>query len=440
MRKKLVLFLTGAMCLTMLAGCGQKGGSGSAENTDKEAGKSEDKEVLSMMLNGSASDAYVEGYQKIIDEFNKTNEFGVTIEPEFVSNSDYKTKLTTMMASDSAPDIIFTWELGYLENFVNGDKIVNLQEYLDADQEWKESFNSGTLEQETYNGDVYGIPTAQCMAVMYYNKAIFEENGLAVPTTYDEYRKVCDTLLEKGITPVALASTADDAWLVSQYIQQLSDGVAGNRLFEDIKEGSGKWNDEAMVQAAELFQEEVEKGYFEEGFTGVSGSEAEALFQTGQAAMYFNGTWEISNLDNAEVCQVAEDVSCFAMPAVKEENTNVSVGSLDNSFAVTTNCENVEAAVGLLKYWTNSENAATLFYDYGRMPATKFELDESKLSALCSEAIKCFNEQKALTPWFDRMNTDLGNEFNNSSVAIANGDEPQSILDKLQQYAEDNQK
>ena len=188
MRKKLVLFLTGAMCLTMLAGCGQKGGSGSAENTDKEAGKSEDKEVLSMMLNGSASDAYVEGYQKIIDEFNKTNEFGVTIEPEFVSNSDYKTKLTTMMASDSAPDIIFTWELGYLENFVNGDKIVNLQEYLDADQEWKESFNSGTLEQETYNGDVYGIPTAQCMAVMYYNKAIFEENGLAVPTTYDEYR------------------------------------------------------------------------------------------------------------------------------------------------------------------------------------------------------------------------------------------------------------
>ena len=74
------------------------------------------------------------------------------------------------------------------------------------------------------------------------------------------------------------------------------------------------------------------------------------------------------------------------------------------------------------------------------MPATKFELDESKLSALCSEAIKCFNEQKALTPWFDRMNTDLGNEFNNSSVAIANGDEPQSILDKLQQYAEDNQK
>lgn len=34
-------------------------------------------------------------------------------------------------------DIIFTWELGYLKNFVNGGKIVNLQEYLYADMEWK---------------------------------------------------------------------------------------------------------------------------------------------------------------------------------------------------------------------------------------------------------------------------------------------------------------
>ena len=63
-----------------------------------------------------------------------------------------------------------------MENFVDGDKITNLSEYLDKDSAWKDSFNSGTLEQETYDGDVYGIPTAQCMAVMYYNKRIFADN------------------------------------------------------------------------------------------------------------------------------------------------------------------------------------------------------------------------------------------------------------------------
>lgn len=75
------------------------------------------------------------------------------------------------------------------------------------------------------------------------------------------------------------------------------------------------------------------------------------------------------------------------------------------------------------------------------MPATKFELDESKLSALYKVRLSSASmNRRRLYRGRDRMNTDLGNEFNNSSVAIANGDEPQSILDKLQQYAEDNQK
>lgn len=434
MKRGLAILLTGILTLGLVAGCGKKEDS-STKASDSDSGE---KEVLSMMINGAESDVYVEGYRKIIEEFNKTNESGVTIEPEFVSNSDYKTKITTMMASDAAPDIMFTWELGYLENFVNGGKIANLQEYMDADPEWTNSFNKGTLEQETYDGDVYGIPTAQCMAVMYYNKAIFDQYNLAVPTTYEEYRKVCDTLLENGVTPVALAATADDAWLVSQYIQQLSDGLAGYDLFDGIKNGTRDWNDEKMIEAAELFQQEVDAGYFEKGFTGVSGSEAEALFQQGQTAMYFNGTWEISNLDSDEKCQVAKDVSCFAMPASAAENANVSVGSLDNSFAITKNCKNVDAAIELLKFWTSPDNAAMLLYDYGRMPATQFDLDETKLSSLSKDAIECFNAQTDLTPWFDRMDTDLGNEFNNSSIAIANGDEPQKILDDLQGYAESN--
>ena len=94
---------------------------------------------------------------------------------------------------------------------------------------------------------------------MYYNKAIFDKYGLEVPTTYDEYVQVCDTLKENGVTPVALASTADDAWLVSQYIQQLSDGIKGEDLFNSLKDGTGKWNDEGMVEAGKLFQEEVNK-------------------------------------------------------------------------------------------------------------------------------------------------------------------------------------
>jgi len=340
-----------------------------------------------------------------------------------------------LMASDSEPDIIFTWELGYLENFVNGNKIVDLQPYLDADKDWADSFNAGTLEQLTYNGDVYGIPTQSSMAVMYYNTDIFDQYGLSVPTTYDEYLQVCETLKSNGVTPVALASTADDAWLVSQYIQQLANGITGDGLYNSLKDGTGKWNDDAFVQAGQLLQAEIDAGNFEDGFTGVSGDEARQLFMDGKTAMYFNGSWEISNVasDNSSI---KDHVSCFTMPSKDPQYADISVGSVDSSYAVTKNCTNVDAAVALLKYWTNSENAQMLLYDYGRTPATNCELDESKLNALNATFLTVLSEQKALTPWFDRMDTDMGNEFNNESVAISNGDDPQEAFDSLQAYYE----
>ena len=127
MKKITVCLLIGAMAASMLTGCGSNGGS--SDSSDSKADSSS--ETMTIMMNGSDSDAYMEGYRKIIDGFNESNEYGVKVEIQNVTNSDYKTKLTTMMASDSETDIIFTWELGYLENFVNGDKIVSLQKYLD---------------------------------------------------------------------------------------------------------------------------------------------------------------------------------------------------------------------------------------------------------------------------------------------------------------------
>ena len=436
MKKFTVCLLIGAMAASMLTGCGSN--SGSSDSSDSKADSSS--ETMTIMMNGSDSDAYMEGYRKIIDGFNESNEYGVKVEIQNVTNSDYKTKLTTMMASDSETDIIFTWELGYLENFVNGDKIVSLQKYLDEDEDWKNSFNGGILEPLTYDGEVYAIPTQQSTAIMYYNKAIFDKYGLEVPTTYDEYVQVCDTLKENGVTPVALASTADDAWLVSQYIQQLSDGIKGEDLFNSIKGGTGKWNDEGMVEAGKLFQEEVNKGYFEDGFTGVSREEAQLQFANGQTAMYFNGCWEISNLDKKENAAEAENISCFLMPAVNEEYAGVEVGSVDTSYAITKNCKNVDAAVALLKYMTNEESTSSLLYDYGRFPSTNIDIDDSKLTPLCADFVNLLGDAKAQTPWFDRVDTDLGNEFNNTAIGIANGDDVQEAFDTLQSYAESKSK
>ncbi len=430
MKKGTGFLLAVVLSAVLFVGCTEK----DAGNQDTDV-QPKEKEVLTIMLNGVQANSYIEGTQEIIDEFNAENEYGVIIKPDFVSTNDYKEKLASMMARDAQPDIIYTFELGYLENYVNGGKIVSLQKYLDDDPQWMESFYKGTLEQLTYDGEVYGIPTAQSMAVMYYNKKIFEKYHLQIPDTYEEYCQICDTLLENGVTPAALAATSQDAWLVSQYVQQLSNGIAGYELFRGLKNGTRSWNDTDMVEAARLFQEEIKKGYYEENFTEADGMDAKILFQTGGTAMFFTGTWEIPDFSDPEVCSEGGHIGCFMMPPVKAENRNISVGSLDNSYAITTNCKNVEAAVEFLKFLTSKESAEKLLYEYGRMPATSIEADEERLSDLGKEVLALFEKQEALTPWLDRVNTKLGNRFNNQCILAAEGAEVQTLFDTLQEAA-----
>ena len=54
------------------------------------------------------------------------NEYGVTIQFDFYENEQFKTKLTTLMASNAVPDIFFTWELSYLQPFVEGGKVADI--------------------------------------------------------------------------------------------------------------------------------------------------------------------------------------------------------------------------------------------------------------------------------------------------------------------------
>ncbi|HHV10120.1 MAG TPA: extracellular solute-binding protein [Clostridiales bacterium] len=436
MKKRLAALL---LCITMaaglLAGCGKgntgsqdTGGSGSVDAEGKKQGGE-----LTAMCVGTESDTYLPAYKAIVDEFNKTNEYGVTVNMGFYENEQYKTKLTTLMASNAVPDIFFTWELAYLEPFVSGGKVTDITSYLEGDQEWKNSFSGGTLDLLSYDDKIYAIPTQKSLCVMFYNKKIFKDNNIAVPTTYEDFLKACDTLKTAGVIPMAMCGT--DAWIPAQFVQQISNGIAGMDLYNGISEGTRKWNDAAHVEAAGELQKMVDAGYFQNGYIGMSPEESTALFTSGKAAMYFMGAWDSSKVSEA----LKEDGGAFILPAKNPEYNNVSVGSVDTCFAVSANCKNKDAAVAFLKFWTSQVNEEKLLYDQGRMPAGNFEIDSSKLNSLFAEVVNLSKQQKGLTPWWDRaFGAGEGVEFNNTCVAVCGGEEPQKAFDSLQQFAEDN--
>ncbi|WMC93289.1 ABC transporter substrate-binding protein [Kineothrix sp. MB12-C1] len=451
MRKKKVIsmLMTGVIAGSLLMGCGNtqsqqsadaSEGSSTSAKVENAADKSQgdgSETVMTVMCPGTASDTYRETYQEIADDFSANNEFGVKIQFEFYEREQFKTKLTTLMASNSVPDMFFTWELDYLRPFVEGGKVYDLTEELNNDSEWKERFVEGALEPLTYDGKVYAVPTQTTFAMMYYNKQIFADNGVEVPATYEEFLNVCETLKNNGVVPMTLAATT--AWVPSEFVQQISDGIGGMDLYNGIISGEKKWNDPAHIEAGEEIQAMIEKGYFQNGMLGMSEDEAKALFQQGKAAMYYMGAWEVSTFINEETTPVSEDIGVFSMPAKNPENNGIIVGSVDSSYAIAESCENKEAAVAFLKYYTSQAAQEKLVYNQGRLPAIKMDIDESKLKPLVIDVIEISKEAKGMTPWWDRVfGAGEGVEFNNQCLAVFGGDDVQKAFDDLQSFAESN--
>lgn len=101
MKKKVIaMLLTTVMAGSILAGCGNSEGASEGENKGKKEG-----DTIKVMCVGTEADTYIDAYNSIAEKFSEDNEYGVNVEIEYYENEQYKTKLTTLMASNAVPDI-----------------------------------------------------------------------------------------------------------------------------------------------------------------------------------------------------------------------------------------------------------------------------------------------------------------------------------------------
>ena len=58
----------------------------------------------------------------------------------------------------------------------------------------------------TIGGKQWGIPYTYYQWGVYYRKDIFNNLGISVPKTWDEFVKACETIKASGVTPITIGS------------------------------------------------------------------------------------------------------------------------------------------------------------------------------------------------------------------------------------------
>ena len=129
---------------------------------------------------------------ELTDTFNNNNEYGITV--TLVNQgyySDLSTKLTANAAADTLPDMTQAYN-SWLTAYT--DKIIPLDDFVADDFDDYEDIIESYRNECSQFGFISALPFNKSTYVYFYNKTLFDELGLAAPETWEDMKKIGETL------------------------------------------------------------------------------------------------------------------------------------------------------------------------------------------------------------------------------------------------------
>jgi raffinose/stachyose/melibiose transport system substrate-binding protein len=315
------------------------------------------------------------------EEFQKTHP-DVTVEFELKTFDQIQQTAQMVLNSSDAPDVMEINKGNATAGLYASQGLLTDLTDVAAERGWDELLSPSIQTTSRYDengimgsGPLYGVTNYGEFVMVYYNKDMFEENGLEVPTTLDEFNAVADAFVAKGITPIALGAL--DRWPVTQNFYELALYKADRDLINSYQlfQGDLDFHNEAFTSGAEMLLEQVQKGYYNPDATGVSYDDANAAFVNGEYPMDLTGSW----MFGAFTTSITDfEWGIFVMPG-KTLNT----GSGGNLWVVPAGAQNKDLAYDFIDI-TLSPEAQTVLANAGGIPvaADLSKIEDEKILEL----------------------------------------------------------
>ena len=277
MKKRVLSFalmLVMLLSISVLPACGGKGGSNNtvtgATNFDvpEEGYDGSAVTITFYHTMGAKLTAVLDTY---IAEFNKLYP-NITIQHTTVGNyDDVRDQIATEITVGNQPNIAYCYPdhvalyreagaVATLDNLIASQITVTradgTTEILGLTEEQKADFIAGYYNEGKQFGDglMYTLPMSKSTEVLYYNKTFFEQNGLSVPTTWEEMEQVCAQI--KAIDPnaIPLGYDSESNWFITMCEQHQSPytSATGDHFL---------FNNETNRNFVKMFREWYQNGY-----------------------------------------------------------------------------------------------------------------------------------------------------------------------------------
>ena len=432
MRKKIIACILAAMTITSLVACGSK------ETSAEGGGDTVTIKMLSRYSSDQGPDDIM--INSRIEKFMEENP-NIKVEHEAIGDeATYNNMFKTSIATGDAPDLFVNYGGTQFQEYVENGLFLDLSTVASEDKKWADKYIPTMLEAWKFEGvdGFYGVPVSCFATGIYYNKELFEKNGLKPPKTIEEFEKVCDSFLSKGITPFVLGDK--DNFRGAHLLANLALKRSDFKYTKDVIDGKVKWNDPVMKEMFELMQKWQKKGYLGENVTTMDSSAEQSLFLNGDTPMHLNGSWFMNQINDSDI---PDKIGFIPFPYFEkhpEYKNNWHSGTSEGiSLAANNGEEKLEASIKLLKYLTDEQayNESQKLSKGGIFPVTTME----KIDDITPIA-KSFNEvfvdvkDTKLEPGDYAKNPQLREEIRDAIQGMFAGTSVDDTLSRIQKVTD----
>ncbi|MFB9273769.1 ABC transporter substrate-binding protein [Cohnella cellulosilytica] len=301
------------------------------------------------------------------------------------AGTNAKAVLASRMQGGDPPDAFQVHGGAELNSgWVAADKVIELND-LFASEGWMDKFPQDLIDLVSSEGKIYSVPVNIHRGnVVFFNRKIFDDNGLKAPNTFDEFFQAADALKAKGITPLALGDK--EPWTATMVLENVLLGVLGPDDYKKLWTGELSFDDAKVEQSLELFKKMLT--YVNDDHAARNWQDAAQLVANGEAAMNIMGDWAKGYFTTDLKLEANKDFGWAATP-----DTNGLFMVITDTFAIPRGAKNEANAIEWLKVLGSVEGQDVFNPLKGSIPA-RLDADVSKYDVYGQSTIEDFKTAK----------------------------------------------
>ncbi|WP_405724881.1 extracellular solute-binding protein [Streptomyces sp. NBC_00028] len=390
---RLSLFTAGSASLVLLAtACGGSGGASTAAP--------ENFSYLSVTENTTVKTALgtlAKGACKSADD-------ALPLKVETVPQASLDQKLQLLAGQNALPVQFAAGNAPALtQQLAKSGKVADLE---------KELTSLGVLDQlepgavstikALYGGKLEVLPYEYNIEGIFYNKKLFEANGLKVPGTWDELVAASAKLEAKGVQP--FAASGQQGWPLTRLISGYLYRSLGPDALQKVADGKAKLTDPEYVKAAEEVAALGKKGYFGKGVGSIDYDTAMNEFLSGKAGMLYMGSWALANIADAKQNKVgADNVGFMPFPAVSGGKGSIDQYPSNVGLGITLSSKSFDSKTGDWVSCIAKNYGATALKDNGTISGFKVNTEVKDANEVTTQVRDTISSSQQNVLWFEAL-------------------------------------